>query len=124
MRRGGEHGEAPLRQGVMGSRQRLPADPRRVRLRRRVRRGKEVQGKPPVPRGADLHQPDPLLPRRARARPAAFLLSDQKQSALASALSPFERGAEIIFGILMAISVTAAAEITAGKAIDTRELMI
>ena len=41
-----------------------------------------------------------------------------------SALSPFERGSEIIFGILMAISVTAAAEITAGGNADVRELMI
>jgi hypothetical protein len=39
-------------------------------------------------------------------------------------LSPFERGAEIIFGVLMAISVTAAAEITAGGEADTRALMI
>ena len=45
-------------------------------------------------------------------------------SALDSALSPFERGAEAIFGILMAISVTSAAEITAGGQLDVRELMI
>ena len=43
---------------------------------------------------------------------------------LESALSPFERGAEIIFGILMAISVTAAAEITAGGEANVRELML
>jgi hypothetical protein len=35
-------------------------------------------------------------------------MSRPSESALASALSPFERAAEIIFGILMAISVTAA----------------
>ena len=45
-------------------------------------------------------------------------------TAIDSALSPFERGAEIIFGLLMAISVTAAFEITAGGEIDVRELMI
>jgi hypothetical protein len=44
--------------------------------------------------------------------------------ALESALSPFERGSEIIFGVLMAISVTAAAEITIGGEVDVRELMV
>ena len=51
-------------------------------------------------------------------------MSRTKESALDSALSPFERGAETIFGILMAISVTAAAEITAGGQLDVRELLI
>ena len=45
-------------------------------------------------------------------------------SAVDAALSPFERAAESVFGILMAISVTAAFEIAVGKDIDTRELMI
>jgi len=45
-------------------------------------------------------------------------------SALDDALSPFERASEIIFGILMAISVTAAFEITAGDEVDVRELML
>ena len=50
---------------------------------------------------------------------------DHKDSnALAAALSPFERAAESVFGILMAISVTAAFEITVGKSVDVRELMI
>ena len=44
--------------------------------------------------------------------------------ALDAALSPFERASEIVFGILMAISVTAAFEITAGADLDVRELMI
>jgi len=43
---------------------------------------------------------------------------------LESALSPFERGAEIIFGILMAVSVTAAFEITAETGLDVRALML
>ena len=51
-------------------------------------------------------------------------MSQPKDAVLASALSPFERGAEIIFGILMAISVTAAAEITLGAEVDVRELML
>ena len=45
------------------------------------------------------------------------------ESVSAAVLSPFERGSEIIFGILMAISVTAAAEITAGGEADVRELI-
>lgn len=45
-------------------------------------------------------------------------------STLDAALSPFERASEIVFGILMAISVTAAFEITAGGELDVRELMI
>ena len=45
-------------------------------------------------------------------------------NALDAALSPFERGSEIIFGLLMAISVTAAFEITAGGNVDVRELLI
>ncbi|MDH5352089.1 MAG: hypothetical protein OEX78_14850 [Betaproteobacteria bacterium] len=46
------------------------------------------------------------------------------ESAVAAALSPFERGAEVIFGVLMAISVTAAAEITLGTEVNVRELML
>jgi VIT1/CCC1 family predicted Fe2+/Mn2+ transporter len=46
------------------------------------------------------------------------------ESVSAAVLSPFERGSEIIFGILMAISVTAAAEITSGGSLDVHELMI
>jgi len=46
------------------------------------------------------------------------------EKVLDAALSPFERGSEIIFGILMAISVTAAAEITTAGGLDVRELML
>jgi hypothetical protein len=48
----------------------------------------------------------------------------QRTGALEAALSPFERASESVFGILMAISVTAAFEIAVGKDIDVRELMI
>ena len=51
-------------------------------------------------------------------------MSRQPASALDAALSPFERASEIVFGVLMAISVTAAFEITAGGELDVRELMI
>ena len=79
LRGGGQHGQAPVRQGVVGSGQRLPADPRRLRLRRRVRRGAQVPRDAAVPRGADLDQPDPVLRRRARARPAALVLARRAQ---------------------------------------------
>lgn len=51
-------------------------------------------------------------------------MEQQRTSALDAALSPFERASESVFGILMAISVTAAFEITVGKDIDVRELMV
>jgi hypothetical protein len=51
-------------------------------------------------------------------------MSHQAQTVSEAVLSPFERGSEIIFGILMAISVTAAAEITSGGSLDVRELTI
>ena len=47
--RGGEHGEAARLRGVVGGGQRLPRHPRRLRLRRGVRRRAEV------PRDAALH---------------------------------------------------------------------
>ena len=51
-------------------------------------------------------------------------MDQQRTGALDAALSPFERASESVFGILMAISVTAAFEITVGKDLDVRELMI
>ena len=51
-------------------------------------------------------------------------MSRSGASALDDALSPFERASEIIFGILMAISVTAAFEITAGDEVDVHVLML
>jgi hypothetical protein len=51
-------------------------------------------------------------------------VSEKRESALDAALSPFERASEIVFGVLMAISVTAAFEITAGAELDVRELLI
>ena len=46
------------------------------------------------------------------------------ESVAGAVLSPFERGSEIIFGILMAISVIAAAEIGSGNALSSRELLV
>jgi len=51
-------------------------------------------------------------------------MSHQPQTVSEAVLSTFERGSEIIFGILMAISVTAAAEIGSGGESSVRELMI
>ena len=74
LRRRGQHGQVPRRQGVVGSGQRLPAVPRRLRLRRRIRRRAQVPRDAPLPGRADLDQPDPVLRGRARARPAAVVL--------------------------------------------------
>jgi hypothetical protein len=51
-------------------------------------------------------------------------VNQERASALDAALSPFERASEIVFGVLMALSVTAAFEITAGAELDVRELLI
>ena len=59
----------------LGGGQRLPAVPRRLRLRLRIRRRAQVPRDAAVPGGADLDQPDPVLRGRACARPAALLLS-------------------------------------------------
>src|SRR5262245_40557294 len=53
-----------------------------------------------------------------------MLVSNPPALILDSALSPFERAAEIIFGVLMALSVTAAYEITAGQEVDVRGVML
>ena len=74
LRRRGEHGQVPRREGLVGSGQCLPADARRVRLRLRIRRRAQVPRDAPVPGGADLDEPDPVVRRRARARLAAIVL--------------------------------------------------
>jgi VIT1/CCC1 family predicted Fe2+/Mn2+ transporter len=51
-------------------------------------------------------------------------MSRPAQSVADTVLSPFERVAEIIFGILMAISVTAAAEIGSSGGMSVRELLL
>ena len=66
----------PRLQRVVGSGKRLHPDPRRLRLRGRVRRRAEVPRDQALPDRADLHQPDPLVYRRARAGDAALLLSN------------------------------------------------
>ena len=68
-------GQVPGRQGVVGSRECLPADAWRFRLCVRIRRRTEVPRDPPVSGRADLDQPDPGLRGRAPAGSSAFLLS-------------------------------------------------
>src|SRR5262249_14540224 len=70
----GEHGQVPGRRGRLGGRQRLPRLPRRLRVRRGVRRGAEVPGSAALQDGA--HQPESGagLRRRARPRPSPVLL--------------------------------------------------
>ena len=75
LRRAGQHGQVPGGQGQLGGGQCLPAVPRRLRLRLRIRRGAQVPRDQALPGGADLDQHGLFLHRRARARPAAFVLS-------------------------------------------------
>jgi alkylation response protein AidB-like acyl-CoA dehydrogenase len=74
LRRRGQHGEISGGQGVLGGGERLPADAWRLWLRQRIRRGTQVSRDASLPGGADLHQLDLLLHRRARSRLAALLL--------------------------------------------------
>ena len=68
VRRRSEHGEAARGRRVVGGGECLPAVPRRLRLRGRVRRRAQVPRDAALPGGADLDQPDPVVRRRARAR--------------------------------------------------------
>jgi len=52
----------------------LCPDPWRLRLRRGIRRRTQIPRNPPLPGRPDLHQPDPLPPRGARAGLAAVVL--------------------------------------------------
>src|SRR5690606_27101896 len=74
LRRTGQHGEVPRCEGLVGGGERLHPVPRRLRLRQRVRRREEVPRDAALPGRPDLDQPDPLLRRRARARPAEVVL--------------------------------------------------
>ncbi len=74
VRRRGEHGEAAGGRRVVGSGQRVPAIPRRLRLRRRVRHRAQIPRDAALPGGADLDQPDPRVRGGARARSAAVVL--------------------------------------------------
>ena len=76
VRRRSEHGEAAGRRRVVGGGQRLPADPRRLRLRRGVRCRAQVPRDAPLPGRAGLDEPDPVVHRRARARHAEVVLMD------------------------------------------------
>ena len=75
LRRAGQHGQAAGRRRLLGSSQRLPAVPRRLRLRQRIRCGAQVPRDPSVSGGADLHQPDPVLRGRTHSGPAPLLLT-------------------------------------------------
>ncbi|CAA9560238.1 MAG: Acyl-CoA dehydrogenase, partial [uncultured Thermomicrobiales bacterium] len=74
MRRRGEHGQALGERGELGGRQRLPRYLRRQRLRRRERRRAQVPRDAPLRRRPGRQQPDPRLPRAARAGDAEVVL--------------------------------------------------
>ena len=63
--------------GVVGGGQRLPGHPRRVRLRRRVRRRAQVPRDPALPGGAGLQQPRAGVPRTERPGDAPLVLKDR-----------------------------------------------
>ena len=75
LRRRSQHGEAPCRRSVLGRRRHVRADPRRLRLRRRIRHRAQIPRDPALYRGADLDQSGSLLHRRACARTAEVVLS-------------------------------------------------
>ena len=72
--RTGQYGQAARRRRILGGRRGLHPDAWRLRLRRGIRRRTQIPRDPPVPGRANQHQPDPLLHRRTRPRPAAQLL--------------------------------------------------
>jgi acyl-CoA dehydrogenase len=74
VRRAGQYRQDAGLRGLVGGGRHVPADPRRLRLRRGVRHRAQVPRDAALPGGPDLDEPDPGLCRRARARPAALLL--------------------------------------------------
>ena len=74
LRRAGQHGEAARRRGVLGRGRHVPADPRRLRLRRGVRHRAQVPRDAALHGRADLDQPRAVVHRRACARPAEVVL--------------------------------------------------
>ena len=74
LRRRGQHGQDAGGGCVLGSGQRLRADPWRLRLCGRIRRRAQVPRNAALSSRADLDQSDPVLRRRACARPAPLLL--------------------------------------------------
>ena len=74
LRRRGQHGQDAGGGCLLGSGQCLRADPWRLRLCRRIRRRAQVPRNAALSSCADLDQSDPVLRRRACARPAPLLL--------------------------------------------------
>jgi hypothetical protein len=72
--------ENARRKGQLGSRERVPSVPRRIRVRVRIRRGAQVTRNAPLSGRAHLDQSDLLIHRRARARAAKELLNVRRAS--------------------------------------------
>jgi acyl-CoA dehydrogenase len=75
VRRGSQHRQDARFRSELARGRGCDADPRRFRLRTRIRRGAQMARDAPLPDRPHLHQPDPVLHRRARAGHAALLLT-------------------------------------------------
>jgi acyl-CoA dehydrogenase len=75
VRCGSEYGQAARRRCLLGGGRHVPADPRRLWLCRGVRRRAQVSRDAALSNRPDLDQFDPVVPRRARSRPAAIVLN-------------------------------------------------
>src|ERR1039457_7042632 len=83
----------------MGGGQRLPADPRRLRLRLRVRRRAQIPRDEALSNRADFDQSYSFVCRRARARPAAIVLNMAKLSGRSAFLKLLvDEGVSRLFG--------------------------
>ena len=91
LRARGQHGEAARVGSLVEGRRHLPPDPRRLRLRRGIRRRAQVPRDPALPRGPDLDQSHPRLSRPACARHAALLLGARQRPSHAFARCPHPR---------------------------------
>ncbi len=79
----GQYGQAPGLGGVMGGGGYLPADPRRLRVRRGVRHRAKVPRDPALSGGPDLDEPDPQPRGHPRAGHAQVLLGRVSAGGLA-----------------------------------------
>src|SRR6266853_656119 len=96
LRAGIEHGQAARGGSLVAGGRHVPADPRRIRLRRGVRRRAQVPRDAAVPDRTDLDQSRPLLSRRARAAPSALVLRYVQRGRVDPKTSDSHRGESML----------------------------